>query len=82
MACKNTLERKKIDLSMIKPVKEVINLLLVKLQPILGDDLIGLYVGGSIANNSFDPETSDIEGLYSYNYNISKKLIKHCHTTA
>ncbi|MCC2646949.1 MAG: Streptomycin 3-adenylyltransferase [Rickettsiaceae bacterium] len=44
-----------------KPVNEIINILLEKVQPILDNNLIGLYIGGSIANNSFVPETSDID---------------------
>ena len=42
-------------------IKALLQVLLQKLQSSLLDKLIGLYVGGSIATNSFNSKTSDID---------------------
>ena len=42
-------------------VNVLISLLLSKVQATLGDQFIGLYLGGSLALGDFDPHWSDID---------------------
>jgi predicted nucleotidyltransferase len=63
-----TLEMMRYTLQQIKPtmypdINEVLNLLLVNVKLILGDQFVGLYLYGSLASGDFDPATSDIDFL-------------------
>ncbi len=42
-------------------VNKILEEFLVEVQIILGNNFIGSYIGGSLANNAFNPETSDID---------------------
>jgi len=44
-------------------VNAVLDALLPKVQVILGDEFVGLYLHGSLANGGFNPQTSDIDFL-------------------
>jgi len=45
------------------PVTEILNTLLASLQDSLGENLVGLYLRGSLALGDFIPETSDLDIL-------------------
>ena len=42
-------------------VNSLLNLIITRLQSILGDKLVGLYLGGSLVLGDFDPRVSDID---------------------
>ena len=48
-------------LTLYPDVNNLLRLLLAKMQAVLGDDLIGLYLDGSLALGDFDPATSDMD---------------------
>lgn len=50
-----------MNLSNYKEIEEIIQKLILQLQVILSDKLIGFYVGGSLANGSYHSDTSDID---------------------
>ena len=50
--------------------------LIQKIQSILREKFVGMYIGGSIANNSFDLETSDID-CYIVTSNILSEHRRH-----
>jgi hypothetical protein len=39
-------------------INELLQRLLLQIQSILSDQFVGMYIGGSIANNSFNDETA------------------------
>ncbi|MBX3709988.1 MAG: DUF4111 domain-containing protein [Gammaproteobacteria bacterium] len=49
--------------------------LLLQIQLILSDQFVGMYVGGSIANNSFNEETSDIDCYIVTTTSLPKSII-------
>lgn len=51
--------------------------LLLKIQTVLSCQLVGLYIGGSIATNSFNNETSDIDCYVITEHALSKNIIQH-----
>jgi predicted nucleotidyltransferase len=46
-----------------KPVTEMLRTLLLGIQEAIGDDLVGVYLRGSLAFGDFDPDTSDLDFL-------------------
>ncbi len=46
---------------MVFEIEILIKQLASQIQPILNNKLVGIYLGGSVANGSFYPETSDID---------------------
>jgi hypothetical protein len=42
-------------------INDVLNLVLYNMQALLGDHLVGLYLGGSLALGDFNPQRSDID---------------------
>ncbi len=44
-------------------INEIVNLLLISVQEILGDQFVGMYLYGSLSSGDFDPESSDIDFL-------------------
>jgi predicted nucleotidyltransferase len=63
-----TLNMMRYILQQIKPtphadVNKVLNLLLVNVKEILGDQFVGMYLYGSLSSGDFNPETSDIDFL-------------------
>jgi hypothetical protein len=42
-------------------INDILQKLLLQIQSILSDKFVGMYIGGSIANSSFNNETSDID---------------------
>lgn len=54
-------------------VNDLLWLLLAEMRAILGDDLIGLYLDGSLALGDFDPETSDVDFMAA----ITRPLSPH-----
>ncbi len=42
-------------------VNEILNILLTRVQEILGNQLMGMYLYGSLSSGDFSPETSDID---------------------
>jgi predicted nucleotidyltransferase len=53
-------------------VNEVLNLLLSNVKEILDDQLIGMYLYGSLSSGEFDPETSDIDFLVVTAHSLSE----------
>lgn len=49
--------------------------LLLQIQSILSNQFVGMYIGGSIATNSFNDETSDIDCYIITKTSLSKKMI-------
>ena len=65
---KGTLDMMQHVLQHTKPtpypeVNELLNLLLLNVKRILGDEFVGMYLYGSLASGDFDPDTSDIDFL-------------------
>lgn len=63
-----TLGMMRYIMGQIKPtpyaeVNEVLNLLLLNVKKILGEQFIGMYLYGSLSSGDFEPETSDIDFL-------------------
>ncbi len=58
-------------------IDEVIQHLLQKLQTCIPKKLSGFYIGGSLANNSFDDKTSDIDCYILLISPLSKTELKH-----
>ena len=63
-----TLNMMRYTLEQIKPtpypdVNEVLNLLFSNVKEILGDQLIGMYLYGSLSSGDFNSETSDVDFL-------------------
>lgn len=50
-------------MTLLPPVTEILNTLLASLQDSLGENLVGLYLRGSLALGDFIPETSDLDVL-------------------
>jgi predicted nucleotidyltransferase len=44
-------------------VNDLVNVLLSQMQTILGDDLVGLYLYGSLATGDYDDDISDVDLL-------------------
>lgn len=57
-----------------KEIDELLQQLLLQIQSILIKEFIGMYIGGSIANNSFHCETSDIDCYIITKNKLSKNL--------
>lgn len=53
-------------------VNEIVDILLYRLQEILGDQLIGMYLDGSLANGGFD-ESSDIDVIVATAIAVSEE---------
>ena len=56
-------------------VNEVLDLLLKSVQEILGNQLVGMYLYGSLSSGDFDPESSDIDFLVVTTSTLSDKAI-------
>ncbi len=56
-------------------VNEILNLLLARVKEILGNQLVGLYLYGSLSTGDFNPETSDIDFLIITTSTLSGKAI-------
>jgi predicted nucleotidyltransferase len=56
-------------------VNKILNLLLTSVQGILGNQLVGVYLYGSLSSGDFDPETSDIDFLVVTTSTLSDKAI-------
>jgi len=56
-------------------VNKILNLLLTSVQEILGNQLVGMYLYGSLSSGDFDPETSDIDFLVVTTSTLSDKAI-------
>jgi len=56
-------------------VNETLNLLLTSVQEILGNQLVGMYLYGSLSSGDFNPETSDIDFLVVTTSTLSDKAI-------
>jgi predicted nucleotidyltransferase len=73
-----TLDMMRFTLQQIKPtpyreVNEILNLLLTNVQGILKNQLVGMYLYGSLSTGDFDPETSDIDFLVVTTSTLSSK---------
>ena len=64
------------DLPKIKygEIKDLLQHLLLQLNSILITKFVGMYIGGSIANDSFDPITSDIDCYVITSSPLSKQM--------
>jgi hypothetical protein len=60
-----------------KEINELLQQLLIQVQSILADKFVGMYIGGSLANNSFNNETSDIDCYIVTTSDLSKNIIKN-----
>jgi predicted nucleotidyltransferase len=56
-------------------VNQILNLLLARIQEILGNQFIGMYLYGSLASGDFNPETSDIDFLVVTDDSLSEEKI-------
>ncbi len=56
-------------------IDDLLQQLLLKIQSILSNQFVGMYIGGSIANNSFNDETSDIDCYIVMTASLSKSVI-------
>jgi len=56
-------------------VNETLNLLLASVKKILGNQLVGMYLYGSLSSGDFNPETSDIDFLVVTTSTLSDKAI-------
>jgi predicted nucleotidyltransferase len=56
-------------------VNKILNLLLTNVQEILGNQLVGMYLYGSLSSGDFNPETSDIDFLVVTTSTLSDKAI-------
>lgn len=54
--------------------------LLLKIQFTLTNQLVGMYIGGSIANNSFNQDTSDIDCYIITKSTLSEEVIRQIET--
>lgn len=64
-----------MNLTRYKEVNELLKKLLLQIQSILADKLVGLYIGGSVATNEFYCETSDIDCYIITTNALSKNII-------
>jgi hypothetical protein len=69
-----------MNLKKHKEINELLQQLLLQVQPILADKFIGMYIGGSLTNESFNYETSDIDCYFittsELPLNIAKNIEK------
>jgi predicted nucleotidyltransferase len=56
-------------------VNKILNLLLASVREILGNQLVGMYLYGSLSSGDFNPETSDIDFLVVTTSTLSDKAI-------
>jgi predicted nucleotidyltransferase len=56
-------------------VNEILTLLLKSVQEILGNQLVGMYLYGSLSSGDFDPQSSDIDFLVVTTSTLSDKAI-------
>jgi len=56
-------------------VNKILNLLLTSVQEILGNQLVGMYLYGSLSSGDFNPESSDIDFLIVTTSTLSDKAI-------
>lgn len=60
-----------------KEINELLQQLLTQVQSILADKFIGMYIGGSFANGSFNYETSDIDCYIVTTSELSQDIVKN-----
>ena len=75
-----TLEMMRYILQQVEPtpfpdVNEILNLLLVNVKEILGDQFVGMYLYGSLSSGDFNPETSDIDFLVVTTNTLSQEKV-------
>jgi predicted nucleotidyltransferase len=56
-------------------VNKILTILLTSVQQILGNQLVGMYLYGSLSSGDFDPESSDIDFLVVTTSTLSDKAI-------
>ena len=56
-------------------VNDVLNLLLTNVKEILQEQLVGMYLYGSLASGDFDPETSDVDFLFVTDNVLANEII-------
>jgi len=56
-------------------VNEILNLLLTRVQEILDDQFLGMYLYGSLSSGDFHPESSDIDFLFVTNDTLSENKV-------
>lgn len=56
-------------------VNKILNMLLANVTRILANELVGMYLYGSLSSGDFDPETSDIDFLVVTTSTLSNKTI-------
>lgn len=57
-------------------INELLDLLLIEIKSILKNTFVGMYIGGSLANNSFNKQTSDIDVYIVIERALTKSLLK------
>ena len=57
-------------------VNNLLNLILTRIKSVLGDKLVGLYLGGSLVLGDFDPNISDIDLVAALTSEIDDKEFK------
>lgn len=58
-----------------KQVNSILNLLFTRVQAILGDQLVGFYLYGSLSLGDFDSESSDVDFLIVTTEDLSEKTL-------
>src|SRR5512139_2679143 len=56
-------------------VNKILDLLLTSISQVLGNQLVGMYLYGSLSSGDFDPETSDIDFLVVTTSTLPDKTI-------
>src|SRR5512139_665755 len=61
-------------------VNKILDLLLASVSQVLGNQLVGMYLYGSLSSGDFDPESSDIDFLVVTTSSLSNKTIEELET--
>ncbi|HCJ1159129.1 TPA: GNAT family N-acetyltransferase [Legionella pneumophila] len=63
------------NLTKYKGINELLHQLLLQIQSILANEFVGMYIGGSLASDSFNSETSDIDCYIITSKMLSENMI-------
>jgi predicted nucleotidyltransferase len=58
-----------------REVNTLLHFMLARLQEVLGEELVGFYLYGSLSLGDFDPESSDVDFLIVTEHDITGKLL-------
>lgn len=78
----NRVLRKALEVDQIlnqtkyKEINDLLRQLLLQIQSILANEFVGMYIGGSLASNSFNNETSDIDCYIITSKVLSENMVR------